>query len=105
MVKLTDSKQVKTSYEPLSRRDFQWQYIVEVHVWKIGLPLLINSYFSLEVYAAREKNGVYIPKERYYQEESERKVLHRSPSPTIFPFAIYVKLVPRQNSFNIHFDH
>ncbi|KDO70475.1 hypothetical protein CISIN_1g003495mg [Citrus sinensis] len=26
-----------------------------------------------EVYAAREKNGVYIPKERYYQEESERK--------------------------------
>lgn len=28
----------------------------------------------VEVYAAREKNGVYIPKERYYQEESERKV-------------------------------
>jgi kinesin family protein 11 len=28
-----------------------------------------------EVYAAREKNGVYIPKERFYQEESERKVL------------------------------
>ncbi|CAH9078184.1 unnamed protein product [Cuscuta epithymum] len=25
-----------------------------------------------EVYAAREKNGIYIPKERYYQEESER---------------------------------
>lgn len=30
--------------------------------------------FSLEVYAAREKVGVYMPKERYYQEESERKV-------------------------------
>ena len=29
---------------------------------------------SSEVYAAREKNGVYIPKERYQQEESERKV-------------------------------
>jgi len=29
----------------------------------------------LEVYASREKNGVYMPKERYYQEESERKVL------------------------------
>lgn len=29
-----------------------------------------------EVYAAREKNGVYIPKERYHQEESEKKVLH-----------------------------
>ncbi|XP_022888530.1 kinesin-like protein KIN-5C [Olea europaea var. sylvestris] len=28
-----------------------------------------------EVYATREKNGVYIPKERYYQEESERKVM------------------------------
>ncbi|XP_057549595.1 kinesin-like protein KIN-5C [Amaranthus tricolor] len=28
-----------------------------------------------EVYAAREKNGVYIPKDRYYQEESERKAM------------------------------
>ncbi|KAF8397922.1 hypothetical protein HHK36_016848 [Tetracentron sinense] len=28
-----------------------------------------------EVYAAREKNGVYIPKERYYQEECERKAM------------------------------
>ncbi|XP_068661663.1 kinesin-like protein KIN-5C isoform X2 [Aristolochia californica] len=28
-----------------------------------------------EVYAAREKHGVYIPKERYYQEESERKAM------------------------------
>lgn len=28
----------------------------------------------LEVYAAREKVGVYIPKERYYLEESEKKV-------------------------------
>ncbi|KAJ9695076.1 hypothetical protein PVL29_010530 [Vitis rotundifolia] len=28
-----------------------------------------------ECYAAREKNGVYIPKERYYQEESERKAM------------------------------
>lgn len=26
-----------------------------------------------EVYAAREKNGIYMPKERYDQEESERK--------------------------------
>lgn len=31
-----------------------------------------------EVYAAREKNGVYIPKDRYYQEESEKKVLDLS---------------------------
>ncbi|XP_010553387.1 PREDICTED: kinesin-like protein KIN-5C [Tarenaya hassleriana] len=28
-----------------------------------------------EVYAAREKNGVYIPKDRYYEEESERKAM------------------------------
>ncbi|KAH7854811.1 hypothetical protein Vadar_018028 [Vaccinium darrowii] len=28
-----------------------------------------------EVYAAREKNGVYIPKERYYQEETEKKAM------------------------------
>ncbi|KAG2682991.1 hypothetical protein I3843_10G011500 [Carya illinoinensis] len=28
-----------------------------------------------EVYAAREKNGVYIPKERYHQEESEKKAM------------------------------
>ncbi|KAL6543407.1 Kinesin-like protein KIN-5C [Orobanche hederae] len=26
-------------------------------------------------YAAREKNGVYIPRERYFQEESERKAM------------------------------
>ncbi|KAF3782104.1 kinesin-related protein [Nymphaea thermarum] len=28
-----------------------------------------------EVYAAREKNGVYIPKDRYHQEENERKAM------------------------------
>ncbi|KAI3776115.1 hypothetical protein L1987_45878 [Smallanthus sonchifolius] len=28
-----------------------------------------------EVYAMLEKNGVYIPKERYYQEELERNVM------------------------------
>ncbi|CAI9097700.1 OLC1v1034170C1 [Oldenlandia corymbosa var. corymbosa] len=28
-----------------------------------------------EVYAAREKNGVYLPKDRYLQEESERKAM------------------------------
>ncbi|KAK6778746.1 hypothetical protein RDI58_025464 [Solanum bulbocastanum] len=28
-----------------------------------------------EVYATREKNGVYIPKDRYYQEENERKAM------------------------------
>ncbi|KAL6579400.1 Kinesin-like protein KIN-5C [Orobanche minor] len=28
-----------------------------------------------EVYAVMEKNGVYIPRERYFQEESERKAM------------------------------
>jgi len=27
-----------------------------------------------EVYAAREKNGIYIPRDRYLQEEVEKKV-------------------------------
>ncbi|XP_010245506.1 PREDICTED: kinesin-like protein KIN-5C [Nelumbo nucifera] len=30
---------------------------------------------KVELYAAREKNGVYVPKERYFQEESERKAM------------------------------
>ncbi|KAG6437221.1 hypothetical protein SASPL_102133 [Salvia splendens] len=30
---------------------------------------------NTKVYASREKNGVYVPKERYYQEESERKAM------------------------------
>lgn len=29
-----------------------------------------------EVYAAREKNGIYIPRDRYLQEEEEKKVRH-----------------------------
>lgn len=31
-------------------------------------------YVQLEVYAAREKNGIYIPRDRYLQEEAEKKV-------------------------------
>lgn len=44
-----------------------------------------------EVYAAREKVGVYIPKERYYQEESERKVFSFLPS---FPWWFCFHLCP-----------
>jgi kinesin family protein 11 len=36
---------------------------------------LTNINLSAEVYAAREKVGVYIPKDRYHAEENERKVL------------------------------
>lgn len=34
---------------------------------------LLITLFS-EVYAAREKNGIYIPRDRYLQEEAEKKV-------------------------------
>lgn len=34
----------------------------------------VSSLDCSEVYAAREKNGIYIPKERYTQEEAEKKV-------------------------------
>ncbi|PHU05646.1 putative kDa kinesin-related protein [Capsicum chinense] len=37
--------------------------------------LKAGKYFFILVYATREKNGVYIPKERYYQEENERKAM------------------------------
>jgi hypothetical protein len=32
------------------------------------------SFFLSEVFAAREKNGIYIPRDRYLQEEAEKKV-------------------------------
>lgn len=57
----------------------------------IGINFYIVFYSSVtmlpfytEVYAAREKNGVYIPKERYIQEESERKVFHYFPLILLF---------------------
>lgn len=31
-------------------------------------------FFKPEVYAAREKNGIYIPRDRYLQDEAEKKV-------------------------------
>jgi hypothetical protein len=37
--------------------------------------ILIKLVYFPEVYAAREKVGVYIPKDRYQQEENERKVV------------------------------
>lgn len=30
---------------------------------------------ATEVYAAREKNGIYLPRERYFQDEAEKKVI------------------------------
>jgi hypothetical protein len=37
----------------------------------------LTRYFSVtEVYSARERNGIYIPRERYFEEEAEKKVGH-----------------------------
>jgi hypothetical protein len=41
---------------------------------------------SSEVFAAREKNGIYIPRERYLQEEAEKKVYLYFPDKSIFGF-------------------
>ena len=35
----------------------------------------MGSSFWTELYAAREKNGVYIPREQYLADEAEKKVL------------------------------
>lgn len=52
------------------------------------------SYLSAEVFAAREKNGIYIPRERYLQEEAEKKVylnFPTKPSLDFFSFAHLLK--------------
>lgn len=64
-------------------------------VWVLYASCLLPLFFYIEVYAAREKNGVYIPKERYYQEESEKKVLH---------CLIFLDLLPAFVSFDRHCD-
>lgn len=53
------------------------RYACVCHFFKLihSRIILTTTLSRIEVYAAREKNGVYIPKERYYQEETERKVL------------------------------
>ncbi|WMV52454.1 hypothetical protein MTR67_045839 [Solanum verrucosum] len=45
----------------------------EIDRLKAGEYLFVLA--NCEVYATREKNGVYIPKDRYYQEENERKAM------------------------------
>lgn len=44
---------------------------------KRGLGISLNLSMLIlksEVYAAREKNGIYIPRDRYLQDEAEKKV-------------------------------
>jgi len=62
--KLIGSKQVRA-------HDYSRQLL---HVSKSVQKSLLDFYFP-ELNATREKNGVYIPKERYSQEEGERKVI------------------------------
>lgn len=33
-----------------------------------------GSLYATEVYSTRERNGIYIPRERYFEEEAEKKV-------------------------------
>lgn len=35
---------------------------------------IIEGFHEKEVFAAREKNGIYLPRDRYLQEEAEKKV-------------------------------
>lgn len=58
----------------ISKIDDNWCFYLNlwIHIYPLPPPTLS---LLIEVYATREKNGVYIPKERYYQEESDKKVL------------------------------
>lgn len=71
-VKLNASSQVSCFVILLSMKlELPWilRFLASIlHCWQ-------NLWFLSEVYATREKNGVYIPKERYYQEEIEKKVV------------------------------
>lgn len=51
----------------------QFDNALEMKNWNLFVIIMCNILLS-EVYASREKSGVYLPKERYYQEEMERKV-------------------------------
>lgn len=68
--------QTEARYELLSI-GFYIPYSVLQHIHSHLILHLLNKFhiFSEEVYAAREKNGIYIPKDRYLQEEAEKKVL------------------------------
>lgn len=54
----------------LSACTFLLYWNVKCHAFSTHLDSCLFS----EVFAAREKNGIYIPRERYLQEEAEKKV-------------------------------
>lgn len=35
---------------------------------------MLECLCATEVYSTRERNGIYIPRERYFEEEAEKKV-------------------------------
>lgn len=92
MVKLTGLKQASTfilancgvTKAPSSVIIFSFCRNCFTQLFIFFVPLVL-----LEVYATREKNGVYIPKERYYQEENERKVAHLCFYPHFVLFSVY----------------
>ncbi|KAG5584002.1 hypothetical protein H5410_044436 [Solanum commersonii] len=82
--KMMKSTLIKDLYGEIERLKGGHCFIIRLRYFKgffpqvqsniLLIPLCSNCFLP-EVYAAREKNGVYIPKERYYQEESERKAM------------------------------
>lgn len=97
MMKSTLIKDLYGEIERLKAGEILWMFVVGEILMFVGnsfhfvksMVSCYASYFSTswiyaEVYATREKNGVYIPKERYYQEESEKKVRHSPPNFFLF---------------------
>ena len=54
------------------------QLVVDLNMDVSCWMIVYHTYLSPEVFAAREKNGIYIPRDRYLHEEAEKKVLSLS---------------------------
>ncbi|KAJ6691701.1 KINESIN-LIKE PROTEIN KIN-5D, partial [Salix purpurea] len=48
-------------------------YAIYFHILFVIANLKSDIGWKCEVYAAREKNGIYIPRDRYLQDEAEKK--------------------------------
>ena len=74
MMKSTLIKDLYGEIDRLKAGKSSWFTVTTHSCLKICAEEFSDFYFS-ELNATREKNGVYIPKERYSQEEGERKVI------------------------------
>ncbi|KAF9597172.1 hypothetical protein IFM89_016160 [Coptis chinensis] len=61
------------THVPKMSQSFESQ--LEVKVIKALKHTIVHYVLLSEVYAAREKNGIYIPRDRYLQEEAEKKAM------------------------------